>query len=84
MNAQTRTVRTVDVRLAAGRQTLRLILNRDENGDPEALSLALGYGGGGGPDPFTRPAWGEPVLQLPADAMESLRDALAALQEAEP
>jgi hypothetical protein len=51
----TRQVRTLDVPLGPGRQTLRLILHRDGNGDPEALTLALGYGGGSGPDPFTRP-----------------------------
>ena len=76
---QTRTVRTLDLPLGPGRQTLRLILSRDEKGEPEALSLALGYGGGDASDPFTRPAWGQPLLQLPADAAEPLRDALTAL-----
>ena len=75
----TRTVWTVDRPLGPGRQTVRLIFTRDENGKPEALSLALGFGGGDGSDPFTRPAWGQPLLQLPADAMEPLRDALTAL-----
>ena len=85
MTVETRTVRTVDLSPGPGRQTVRLIFTRDEKGEPEALSLALGYGGGDGSDPFTRPAWGPPLLQLPADAMEPLRDALSALlEEVEP
>ena len=85
MTPKTMTVRTVDLPLGPGRQTLRIILSRDENGTPEALSLALGFGGGDGSDPFTRPAWGQPLLQLPADAMGPLRGALSALlEEVEP
>ena len=85
MTVETRAVQTLDLPLGPGRQTLRLILHRTEDGDPEALSLALGFGGGGTGEPFDRPAWGQPLLQLPADAMEPLRDALSALlEEVEP
>lgn len=81
MTVRTATVRTLDVPLGSGRQTLRLILHLDGDGEPEALSLALGFGGGDTGDSFSRAAWGEPLLQLPPDAIEPLRDALERLME---
>ena len=83
MKPDTRTASTLDLPLGVGRQTLRLILHRDGAGEPEALQLALGYGGSDG-TPFNRPAWGEPLLSLPASALAPLREALAALDGESP
>ena len=79
MNVETKAVQTLDLPLGPGRQTLRLILARDETGEPEALSFALGFGGAGTGEPFDRPAWADRLLTLPPDAIEPLRDALGAL-----
>ena len=81
MTVETRAVQTLDLPLGPGRQTLRLILHRTEDGKPEALSLALGFGGGGTGEPFDRPSWADRLLTLPADALEPLRDALGVLLE---
>jgi len=79
---RTGTVHTVDLPLGPGRQTLRLILHRDPAGEPEALTLALGFGGRDGSE-FRRPGWGDPLLSLPASTIGPLRDALSALVEVE-
>ena len=83
LTVETHTVETLDLPLGPGRQTLRLILHRDGAGQPEALSLALGFGGGDTGEPFDRPAWADRLLTLPADAIEPLRDALTVLLEAD-
>ena len=80
MDAMTRTVRTLDLPLGPGRQTLRLILHHDDLGTPEALTLAVGFGGCDG-TPFSRPGWGDPLLTLPADVLPRLVDALDSLAE---
>jgi hypothetical protein len=76
----TRTVRSVDVPLGAGQQTLRCTLALDEHGEPEALILAAGFmtETGDGPS-FLRPSWHDAPLRLPASALPALRDALEAL-----
>ena len=79
MTVKTRAVQTLDLPLGPGRQTLRLILHRTEDGKPEALSLAFGFGGGDTGEPFDRPSWADRLLTLPADAIEPLREALGAL-----
>ncbi len=79
MKPDTRSITTLDLPLGVGRQTLRLILHRDEAGEPDALHLALGYGGMDGTQ-FHRPGWGEPLLSLPASIMGQLRDGIAALE----
>jgi hypothetical protein len=72
------TVRSVDVRLGVGRRTLRASLHGGPGGY-RVVTLAVGHGGADTGDPFLRPAWGDPPLQLPAEALPRLRDALAAL-----
>ncbi len=75
----TRTVRSIDVPIGSGRQTLRISATFAEDGTPEALILALGFGGVGG-EPFNRPGWCDLPLSLPADAIPQLRAALEALE----
>lgn len=77
----TRTVRSVDVPLGPGRQTLRITLARDQNGEPETLIFACGFGGGGTGEGFHRPHWCGTPLQLPGATLETVRDALDALRE---
>ncbi len=79
MTVNTSTVRTVDLPLGPGGQTLRVIEHRDAQGRPEALSLAVGFGGADGS--FTRPSWGDRLLTLPASVSGPLRDALTALSD---
>jgi hypothetical protein len=76
----TRTVRSVDVPLGPGRQTLRVTLTLDEHGEPETLILASGFvtDTEDGPS-FLRPSWHDAPLRLPASALGALRDALEAL-----
>lgn len=81
MKLQTRTVRTVDVKLGPGRETLRVTLTTGEDGKPEALVLASGFGGANSNSPFLRPDWGSSPLTLPASVLPLLREALDALEE---
>lgn len=80
MKAETRTVRTVDLKLGPGRETLRVTLTRGEDGRPEALVLASGFGGADTEEPFLRPGWGSSPLTLPASILPDLRKALDALE----
>ena len=72
----TRTIRSVDVRHGEGRCTLRISLALDENGEPETLVLATGFGTG---PQFHRPSWGEAPIAIPATSIPALRDALESL-----
>jgi hypothetical protein len=76
----TTTVRSVDVPLGPGRQTLRCTLALTSGGEPEALILAAGFvtDTEDGPS-FLRPSWHDAPLRLPASALGALRDALEAL-----
>lgn len=81
MKPETRTVRTVDLKLGPGRETLRVTLTTDEDGEPKALVLASGFGGADTGTPFLRPGWGSSPLTLPASILPSLREALDGLAE---
>lgn len=83
MKHETRTVRTVDVKLGPGRETLRVTLTTGEDGEPESLVLASGFGGGDTAEPFLRPGWGSSPLALPASVLPRLREALDALELAD-
>jgi hypothetical protein len=75
-----RRLRTVDVDLGAGRQTLRCTLALDGEGKPETLVLASGFMAEtvDGPS-FLRPSWHDAPLTLPASILPDLRAALEAL-----
>jgi hypothetical protein len=72
MKARTRTVRTLDLDLPAGR-ALRCVLTLEEDGTPGRLTLSEGWASGGTDHRRT--------VQLPGDRVEALRDALTALLE---
>lgn len=76
-----RTVRSVDLSLGPGRQTLRVTLTLDQHGQPESVVLAAGFGGADSGDPFLRPAYLAEPLVLPASVLPELRQALDALEE---
>lgn len=76
----TRTIRSIDIALGPGRQTMRCTLTLDEDGKAEALILASGFGGAETGDPFLRPSWGEGPIRLPASVLPELRQALEALE----
>lgn len=79
---QTRKVRTLDLPLGPGRQTLRLALVGPGNEEPATLVLSIGFGGSDGTE-FLRPPWADLPLRLPAEVIPRLREALAALEEVE-
>lgn len=84
MNApSTRTVRSVDLALGAGRQTLRITLTYTEHGQPESVVLAAGFGGADTGDPFLRPGYLADPLVLPATVLPELLAALEALEGTE-
>jgi hypothetical protein len=72
-----RTLHALDVPLAGGR-TLRVVLELDEDGTPDALHLAVGW-----PDAARWPAAGARArgegLSIPGEHIGALRAALAAL-----
>jgi hypothetical protein len=75
MKTQQRTWTATDLDLG-GNRTLRVGLERNEDGEPEHLHMALGWGEGR--------AWREEKgegLTLPADTLPALRDALHALTD---
>jgi len=74
----TMTLRSVDVPLGAGQQTLRCTLALDERGEPQTLVLASGFLTGDAGS-FFRPSWYDGPLRLPASILSDLRAALAAL-----
>lgn len=76
----TRTVRSVDLPLGPGRQTLRVTLTMDANGEPEGVVMAAGFGGANTGDPFLRPGYCSDPLVLPASIIGELRAALEALE----
>jgi hypothetical protein len=78
---ETSRVHVVDVSLGPARQTLRVSLMADADG-AGVLTLAAGHGGADSDDVFIRAPWMGPPLQLPADALPALREALAALEAA--
>lgn len=75
----TRMVRSIDLPLGPGRQTLRVTLTLDEHGEPEGVVLAAGFGGAGTGDPFLRPGYCSDPLVLPASVLPELCRALDAL-----
>ena len=77
----TRTVRSMDITLGPGRQTLRLTLTLDAEGAPDGLVLAAGFGGAETGDPFLRPSYCSDPLVLPASVLPELRQALDALAD---
>lgn len=78
MKTETRTVHSLDVPIGPGRQTLRVSVSRREDGEPESLVLATGFGGG---ESFLRPGWESLPLRLPASIVPELRRVLDALME---
>ena len=83
MNApETRTVRTLDLPLGPGRQTLRLALVGPGNEEEAALVISVGFGGSDGSE-FLRPPWADLPIRLPAEIIPEFRKALAQLEEVE-
>lgn len=71
MTPERRQLERVDVPIPGGR-LMRLELHHDADGEPEALTLATGWGDPALPDP-------EKTLSIPAETLPDLRAALVAL-----
>lgn len=76
----TRQLRTLDLSLGPGCQTLRVAWVGPGEDEPAALVLSVGFGGSRG-SAFLRPAWGDLPLRLPAEIIPRLVEALGALEE---
>jgi hypothetical protein len=79
MKTQRRTMDCTDVPLG-GNRTLRLALERDGDGEPDALHLLIGWGEGTSWQEDRLPTRGE-AITVPADTVPALLDALQALTD---